>query len=207
MRRDILALKSYQVAWHSPFEFLKELTIYVIRPVSIYVGIIEWSWVGCEELCRSRRMYPPRLKAEVDNITSSEFNNCFILFLSKKYTTTRNTIVWGLLCLLGMLFDTETTNSNFFNNHVNSTSIIDHWKDIGALPSKGEGKNPHHHIQRYIRLGRGWGREGKDKTCFCRLCQVRRKPRGIDRSLRGFPKCSIWCTPTEIPEPTYKRLD
>ena len=51
--------------------------------------------------------YPSRLKAEVDNITSSEFNNYFILFLSKNYTTTRSTIVWGLLCLLVMVFDTE----------------------------------------------------------------------------------------------------
>ena len=54
------------------------------------------------------------MKAEVDNITSSEFNNYFILFLSKNYTTTRNTIVWGLLCLLVMVFDSEKTNSNFF---------------------------------------------------------------------------------------------
>ena len=35
----------------------------------------------------------------------------FILFLSKKYTTTTNTIVCGLLCLLGMVFYNESTSS------------------------------------------------------------------------------------------------
>ena len=35
----------------------------------------------------------------------------FILFLSKKYTTTTNTIVCGLLCLLGMMFYNESTSS------------------------------------------------------------------------------------------------
>ena len=35
----------------------------------------------------------------------------FILFLSKKYTTTTNTIVCGLLCLLGMMFYNEPTSS------------------------------------------------------------------------------------------------
>ena len=105
--------------------------------------------------------YPSRLKAEVDNITSSEFNNYFILFLSKNYTTTRSTIVWGLLCLLVMVFDTGILKKQLkflldklwlcgwphspCNNQVNSTSITDHWKD--ALPSKGEGKNPHLYSQ------------------------------------------------------------
>ena len=35
----------------------------------------------------------------------------FILFLSKEYTTARNTIVCGLLCLLEMVFDSESTNT------------------------------------------------------------------------------------------------
>jgi len=59
----------------------------------------------------------------------------------------------GLLCLLEMVFDNQSTNSNFFmdklwlcgwphssfNNRFNSISITDKWKE--ALPSKGEGKN------------------------------------------------------------------
>ena len=35
----------------------------------------------------------------------------FILFLSKNYTITTNTIVCGLLCLLEMVFDNKSTSS------------------------------------------------------------------------------------------------
>ena len=143
-------------------------------------------------------MYPPRLKADVDNITSSEFNNCFILFLSKKYTTTRNAIVWGLLCLLGMVFDTETKNSTFF--WINFGYVAGH---IAALIIM----SIQHQLQTNEKIRIYIQREGKDKTCFCRfICRVRGKPREIDRSLRGFPECSIWCTPTEIPRPANKKL-
>ena len=146
--------------------------------------------------------YPSRLKAEVDNITSFAFNNYFILFLSKNYTTTRNTIVWGLLCLLVMVFDTEKTNSNFFwtnfgyvAGHIAPLIIMSIQHQLQTTekmpyPAKVREKI-RIYIHRYIRLARGRGKEGKDKTCFCRLCRVRRKPRGIDRSLRAFPECSI----------------
>ena len=153
-------------------------------------------------------MYLPRLKAEVDNITSSEFNNCFILFLSKKYTTTRISIVWGLLCLLGMVFDTETTNSNFFwinfgyvAGHIAALIIMSIQHQLQTNEKRPYPAKVREKIRIYIQ------REGKDKTCFCRfICRVRGKPREIDRSLRGFPECSIWCTPTEIPRPANKKL-
>ena len=56
----------------------------------LYLAIIEWGWVGYEELCRSRRVLSTEAKkAEVNNTLQdlqnssypmkAEFNNCFII--------------------------------------------------------------------------------------------------------------------------------
>ena len=47
------------------------------------IAIIEWRWIGCEELCRPRRMLSTgaegRNMHNSSHQTKAEFNNCFII--------------------------------------------------------------------------------------------------------------------------------
>ena len=81
-----------------------------------------------------------------------------------------------------------------------------------APPSNGEGKNPHPIFKGTYGWDKGWGRGGGrgkrregDDNLLLPVMSVENHEGLID-DLEGSPNGQYDAPPTEIPQPTYKRL-